>query len=118
MYKPAYRCLEIQQRIDNSWNFRIKAGTTYADLTSYEAKAQVWNKERTELKHELTVDWQNRIISNDQTQWHFTLSIADADTLISSDGEMWDLMLIEPDGREIFIMRGPVFYLPGFTDTQ
>lgn len=116
MYKPAYRCLEIQQRIANSWNYRIKAGNSYADLTSYEAKAQIWDKTRTNLKHELTVTWQNRVISNDQTEWHFTLSMTDADTLISSDGEMWDLMLIEPGGREVYIMRGPVFYLPGFTD--
>lgn len=117
MYKPAYRCLEIQQRIPNSWKFRIKAGGNYADLTSYNAKAQIWNKNRTTLKHELTVTWQSRIISNEQTQWHFALSMTEQNTLISSQEEMWDLMLIEPDGKEIFIMRGPVFYLPGFTDT-
>ena len=116
MYKPAYRCLEIQQRIANSWNYRIKAGTNYADLTAYSAIAQIWDKTRTTLKHSLTVTWEDRVISDDQSQWHFTLSMTDTATLISSDGEMWDLMLIDPSGQEFYIIRGPVYYVPGYTD--
>ena len=116
MYKPAYRCLEIQQRIANSWNYRIKAGTSYADLTSYNAKAQVCNKTRTTLYHELTVTWQNRIITNSATQWHFSISITDAATLTNDTQAIWDLMLVQPGGQEIYVERGPVFYDPGYTD--
>lgn len=117
MYKPAYRCLEIQQRIANSWNYRIKAGNSYADLTGYNAKAQVWNKDRTVLYHELTISWQNRIIANPSVQWHFSVSMTDAATLTNDQQAMWDLMLIQSGGQEIYIERGPVFYDPGYTDS-
>lgn len=116
MYKPAYQCLEIQQRISNTFLRRIKAGTAYADLTGYAARAQIWNPGRTVLFQELTISWLNRIIVDPNTDWHFSMTLGANETLLNTSDAIWDLLIVNPSGTEIYLERGPVTYSPGYTD--
>lgn len=109
--QPAYVTLDIPQRANFRRKLRIRTGTGYADLTDYIARAQVWNKDRTNKYLDLTVTWLNRIITT-ANQWHFEMTLPAASTAPIPEDAWWDLQLKVNDPLDasipLYVMRGPV----------
>ena len=99
--------LEIKQRVEFRRDLRFKSGDTFADLTGYNAIAEIWNDDRSIKYADFTVTWLNRVITNTALDgdYHIRLSLPEAETIRTEEDAFWDLRLEPPD-----LVTEPAFY--------
>jgi hypothetical protein len=115
--------LRIKQRVEFRRDFRFKAGTAFADLTGYNAIAEIWNDDRSIKYADFTVTWLNRVITNTALDgdYHLRLSLPEAATIRTDEDAFWDLrmeppnLLVEP---AFYAAEGKVTFVISYSDND
>jgi hypothetical protein len=124
--QAGYFPLLIQQRVGYFRRFRFKnAAGDYADITGWEFFAQIYDKDRDRKYSDIEVSVIQPIITAPlgPDDWHVSVRVSAADSLIRYPDARWDLLAGLPGGgppelSRIYLMRGPVQYLEGLSEEQ
>ena len=111
--KPATVTLRIPQRATLRKRIRLSI-----DGTNVEVYAQVWDKTRTSLILDMTVEWIDRldVVDGDPTCVFEIVATPLETELVQEDG-IWDLKVVTtPDVDEDYWLRGPAIVDRGYTE--
>ena len=118
---PSVTPLSIEQRVEYRRDFRFKSGAAYADLTGYQAQAEIWNEERTIKYGTFNTVWLHRTITNTSLDgdYHLRIVLPASQTLTLYEDAYWDLLLVPPNTTvqpPFYSNRGKVTYILSFTE--
>lgn len=113
--------LRIKQRVEFRRDLRFLSGTQFADLTGFNAIAEIWNDDRSLKYADFTVTWLNRVITNTALDgdYHIRLSLPEPLTIQAPEDAVWDLRMEPPDMNvepAFYAAEGKVTFLLSYSD--
>lgn len=111
MATPARYDFEVKRRADYPLRLKLKDGFNVAmDLSGFQVYAAIWNQARTKKYADFATEYV------DLGGGEVTLWLSSNDTALLPDDAWYDVLVVEPSGKEYYYLEGIIYAKEGYTE--